>query len=118
MNKHLEDDIQEEYFRLCAMLKIFAFAIPNGGKRNAREGARLKKQGVLAGVADVFVPSTCYQTDKGLFIEFKAPKGVWSASQKDFSAQIITQKYDYFVFRDAITAINYTLAFLDRKERI
>jgi hypothetical protein len=49
MNKHIEDDIQSEYFRWCALLKIFAFAIPNGGKRNAREGARLKKQGTLAG---------------------------------------------------------------------
>jgi hypothetical protein len=118
MNKHIEDDIQSEYFRLCALLKIFAWATPNGGKRNAREGARLKKQGVLAGVADVFIPSNCDQSAKGLFIEFKAPKGRVEPSQKLFESIVRERGYVYIIFRGSFEAINYTLRFLGRPERL
>ena len=118
MNKHLEDDIQSEYFRLCALLKIFSWATPNGGKRNAREGARLKKQGTLAGVADVFVPSNWDQSAKGMFIECKAPKGRVEPSQKLFESMVRERGYVYVIFRDAFDAINYTLRFLGRSERL
>lgn len=33
------------------------YAIPNGGRRDAITGARLKAEGVLAGVPDIFWPS-------------------------------------------------------------
>ena len=32
------------------------FHVPNGGKRNAAEAAHLKRQGVKAGVPDLFLP--------------------------------------------------------------
>lgn len=51
------------------------FHIPNGGsRRDAREGAHLKKLGVRAGVPDLFlpVPRGAYH---GLFIEMKREKG-------------------------------------------
>ena len=51
-NRHDEDDLQ------AAIVRFFAyqypeyagllFAVPNGGQRNAREGARLKKGGVVS----------------------------------------------------------------------
>lgn len=46
------------------------FHIPNGGKRSKSEAARFKKEGVKAGVPDVFlpVPRGGYN---GLFIELK-----------------------------------------------
>lgn len=46
------------------------FHIPNGGSRNRAEAANLKRQGVKAGVPDMFlpVPRGCYH---GLFIEMK-----------------------------------------------
>jgi hypothetical protein len=55
------------------------FAIPNGGLRNKGVAVKLKKEGVKAGVADVFLPiSTTHQIDgplmgmyHGLWIEMK-----------------------------------------------
>lgn len=48
--------------------------IPNGGSRNKAEAARLKAQGVRAGVPDICLPAArgCYH---GLYIELKRRKG-------------------------------------------
>lgn len=46
------------------------FHIPNGGSRNKAEAARLKAEGVKAGVADIFLPSPKGKYH-GLFIEMK-----------------------------------------------
>jgi hypothetical protein len=49
-------------------------SVPNGGKRNAREAALLKAEGVQAGVPDWL----CFVATKqanGLAIEFKSPTG-------------------------------------------
>jgi len=51
-----------------------AFAIPNGGSRNEMEAANLRKEGVRAGVWDMFIayPKRGFH---GLFIEHKTAKG-------------------------------------------
>ena len=75
------------------------FAIPNGGTRgdDARtrqiRGAMLKAEGVRSGVPDIFlpVPRKGYH---GLFIELKrVKKGVKSANQKDWLAELNNQGY-------------------------
>ncbi len=48
------------------------FAIPNGGRRNPREAARLKAQGVQAGVSDYFLP-----VDRDEFPDQRGPNGLW-----------------------------------------
>ena len=59
------------------------FAIPNGGKRDIKTAANLKREGVLSGVWDIFVPmprnGLC-----GLWIEMKAGKNKLTANQKKF----------------------------------
>ena len=49
------------------------FAIPNGGKRNPKEAARLKAEGVVSGIPDLFlsVPKGKYH---GMFMELKNGK--------------------------------------------
>lgn len=63
------------------------YAIPNGGKRNAREAARMKTEGIRAGIPDLFlaVPRDVYH---GLFIELKAPNGRISEAQKAVIASL------------------------------
>ena len=59
------------------------FAIPNGGRRDAVTGARLKEEGVKAGVPDVFLP-VIRQGLGGLFIELKAGTNKPSAKQSQW----------------------------------
>ena len=48
--------------------------IPNGGARNAITGARLKAEGVVAGVPDIFLAAS-RQGFHGLYIELKRRQG-------------------------------------------
>lgn len=50
------------------------YAIPNGGRRDAVTGARLKAEGVLAGVPDVFLAAPM-PPHAGLYIEMKRRTG-------------------------------------------
>ena len=49
------------------------YAIPNGGSRNKIEAAHLKRQGVKAGVPDLFLP-VARQGKHGLYIEILKEK--------------------------------------------
>ena len=58
----------------------YAFAVPNGGKRDAKTGARMKYEGAVRGVADLIL----LMPKKGwasLCIEMKTPKGTQSEHQ-------------------------------------
>ena len=50
------------------------FHIPNGGYRNKITAARMAREGVKAGVPDLFLPVSRYGKH-GLFIEMKRKKG-------------------------------------------
>ena len=74
------------------------FAIPNGGFRNKVTAARLKKQGVRAGVPDVQLP-VARGGFFGLFVEMKRPAvgkqraGVTSSAQRDWIRDLREQGY-------------------------
>jgi hypothetical protein len=71
--KQSEHDIQKvcvEWFRL-KYPKYLIYAIPNGGERNKIVAAKLKAEGVLAGVPDLHIP-VAKQGFHGLYIEMKA----------------------------------------------
>ena len=59
------------------------YHIPNGGRRDKITGARLKAEGVVAGVPDVFLASP-RQGFHGLYIEMKRQRG--GTVQADHSA--------------------------------
>ena len=75
------------------------FAVPNGGRRDGITGARLKEEGVLAGVADLIllVPNADYHA---LLIEMKTPKGRQSESQRAWQRAVAgNDDYLYVVVR-------------------
>jgi len=61
------------------------FAVPNGGARDAREGANLKVQGVLAGVPDLIMLIPLGVT---CLIEMKARDGTISKPQHELHPHI------------------------------
>ena len=69
------------------------FAVPNGGRRDAVTGARLKAEGVKAGVPDVWLP-VARQGYHGLVIELKADeKKRPTKEQERWIAELMEQGY-------------------------
>jgi len=56
------------------------WAVPNGEKRDARTGAKLKRQGVRRGVSDLIFVHRC----RVFALELKAPKGLPTVEQMAF----------------------------------
>jgi hypothetical protein len=77
--------------------KLF-WATPNGGKRNAREAALMKQEGVLSGVPDLFlaVPRNGYH---GYFLEGKTDDGKLTSNQKEVIEALKKQGFKVDVFR-------------------
>jgi VRR-NUC domain len=76
-------------------------AIPNGGNRDSSTGARMKAEGALKGVPDLFLPVPCVYVTRGfsertycgLWIEMKTKKGRLSDEQKDILNKLHKQGY-------------------------
>ncbi|MDD4921758.1 MAG: VRR-NUC domain-containing protein [Bacteroidales bacterium] len=80
--------------------------VPNGGKRNAREAARFKAEGVRPGVADLIllVPYNfglpkCQVLDYYLCLELKSDKGRQTEHQKAFQHDVEVAGGRYVVIR-------------------
>lgn len=87
------------WFRLQYPQHII-FAIPNGGQRNVVVAAKMKAEGVTAGVPDLFVPHPT-KIYHGLFIEMKnGRKGRLSESQRQMISLLMRQGYACVVARD------------------
>ena len=110
--RHEESDIQQlcvRWFRLqYPKYARLLFAVPNGGSRNLIEAARMKAEGVTAGVADLIllVPSGEYSS---LCIEMKTAKGRKRDTQKDWEEAATSVGNKYVICRsldDFQTEIN------------
>lgn len=89
-------------------------SVPNGGKRNAREAALLKAEGVQAGVPDWM----CFVTNarfNGLAIEFKSPtgKGRLSDAQRDWHDKLAREYWDVRVCTTAAEAWEIVTSYLE-----
>lgn len=84
LTEHKEQVLLIRWWRLqYPKLSKCLFAIPNGGHRNIVTAMKLKDEGVVSGVSDLFLmmPKGDWH---GLFIEMKAQKGRVSPEQKEF----------------------------------
>lgn len=85
------------------------FAIPNGGQRSLAAAARLKVEGVSAGVPDLFIPAW------RLWIEMKRIKGgAVSAEQKDWIKYLEEVGYCAKVCKGADDAKKQITAFFNQ----
>ena len=80
------------------------WATPNGGMRNVKVATKLKREGVLSGVADLFLAVPRYADDgeilmdtPGLFIELKIKGNYQNENQKRFQKDVEKQSYRYEV---------------------
>lgn len=100
--RHEESDLQTacvRWFRLqYPSLALSLFAVPNGGSRNLREAARMKGEGVTAGVADLIllVPRSGYAS---LCIEMKSAAGRQRPEQKAWQQAVEKAGNRYVVCR-------------------
>ena len=94
-HRHLEGDIQEacvNWFRY-AYPNYVIFAVPNGGSRNCREAVQLKREGALAGVADLIV----IIEHAVLFVEMKTKKNKQQDSQVLFQQNVERLGHTYVI---------------------
>lgn len=106
-----QPDIQAKYPEL-----MLAFAIPNGGKRDARTAAMLKAEGVKAGVWDVFLPVPAINSANwkfhGLWLEMKVKPNRLTPEQTDFYHAMQPYNFDWLVAYTWQEAFNKMLAYL------
>lgn len=118
--KHIESKIQQAavlWYRLqFPHLATLLFAVPNGGRRNIREAAIMKGEGVTAGVADLLllVPNGEYH---GLAIEMKTDTGRQNVNQKQWQKKVESQGYKYIVCRSFDEFRSEVCRYLKFKER-
>jgi len=79
--------------------KVLIFAIPNGGKRSIGAGKKLKAEGVVAGVPDLFIPSW------DIWVEMKRKSGGrLSPDQKKIIEYLESEGYHVIVAKGATDA--------------
>ena len=97
---HRKRPSDEEHRIQCTCVRWFSlqypqldgrlFAVPNGGRRDAVTAAKLRAEGVVAGVADLILLKS--NRDYGaLLIEMKTTKGRQSESQKKWQKNCMLQ---------------------------
>lgn len=105
-----EHNIQVAIVQYLRLRGFEVFAIPNGGRRDAVTGAKLKAEGVSAGVADLII---LLPIGNVLFVEVKTAKGRQSPEQKAFQERVESLGFNYVIWRsveDAEKFINSPLS--------
>lgn len=117
--KHIESNIQQAFvswFRFqYPQFALNLTSVPNGGYRNAREAAILKREGMTAGAADILilVPSGGFGA---LGIEFKTLEKNSKQSDAQIKWQHSFEKAGnkYILIRTLDDAIEATVNYLSR----
>lgn len=87
------------WFRLkYPKLRNILFAIPNGGRRDAVTGAKLKEEGATSGVSDLILLRS-NRFYGALAIEMKKPGGYQSPAQKEWQREVEAMGNKYVVCR-------------------
>lgn len=90
---------------------LIIFAIPNAGTASPQRGARLKEEGLLAGVPDLMV-ARASQGFYGLFVEMKSLTGSASKEQKALTARLQAEGYKCAVCKGYQAALDVIREYL------
>ena len=116
-----EHDEQVKLFQLIDyhayqyMEFLAVFAVPNGGHRHKATAARLKAEGVKAGVWDVLCPVNNGEYN-GLAIEMKYGKNGLTPEQEDWAERFEYIEWKTEVHYDGIEAFNAICDYLGRPD--
>lgn len=94
--KQQEHELQKAVVQMLSNFNYPYFAIPNGQKRDIRIAAKLKAEGVKAGVADIFIYRANNQFH-GIFLELKVGANKQQKTQKEFQKFAEAEGYAYWV---------------------
>lgn len=83
--KRKEDFLQYRAAQVCRDRRIVHTHVPNASKRSAREGARLKAMGMVAGVHDLLL---FFSDALVVLVELKTDTGDLSPKQKDWHTEM------------------------------
>lgn len=96
--RFLESELQiqcVEWFKIKYPKKLI-FSIPNGAKKSLLTALRMRREGLLSGVPDLFIPEP-FRNFSGLFIEMKSKYGKLSSNQKDVIQKLRERNYAVYV---------------------
>ena len=116
--RHPESDLQKaciNWFRYrYSHLSKLCFSVPNGGFRNAREAARMKAEGVVAGASDIIllVGRGGYNA---LCIELKTEKGRQTELQREWQKEAERNGNRYVIMRSLEEFINLINNYLNNE---
>jgi hypothetical protein len=112
----LEDEEQAtvaQFLDLILPDSVRWFHVPNGGNRDPREAAKLKRHGVKAGIPDIMILGTPpnFPGSPGAAIELKRRKsGRVSDDQKDWIEFLENRGFCCQISRGAPEAINFIMS--------
>lgn len=109
--EHQEQVNFVRWFRL-QFPRVLIFAIPNGGDRHAAVAAKMRAEGVMPGVPDLFIP------DWRLFVEMKRRKGGRvSPEQKKVMEHLEMAGYTCAVARGFDEAMDLAMEHYERNQQ-
>jgi hypothetical protein len=86
------------------IMQIPYYHVPNGGFRTEKEGAKLKRMGVKAGVPDICIVRACGEYH-GAYVELKRKGGFVSKVQRKWLQLLGKEGYYAIVAYGAVEAI-------------
>lgn len=93
-------------------------AIPNGGQRHSAVAAKLKAEGVKAGISDICLPfRSADGRYPGAYIEMKAGKNKLTAEQAEFFTFVSGQGYAIQACYSADVALEFIEAYIGGRLR-
>jgi len=111
-SEHLEQVDFVSWFRKC-FPDVLIFAIPNGGQRTRTTGAKLKAEGVVAGVPDLYIPAW------NLWVEMKREKGGQLSPKQNGMISYLSglPRHEVVVGYGADDARNKILSYAERQKK-